>query len=257
MTYLRCGSASPLALLMPSGPTSGSGPLMALGRDPSTRGCLAGRRALSWRGRLSLVSPRCSLCLLVIPCVCHPHGEARLDCIRDGTGHGTVDGGDVLLLSLFLSLSIPSLVVGVGGGEGVGMGGLGGGVVGGDGCAGGRGEVYGRWGWGGGGGRRAAGGRRQGPVCFGGWVGWGGARGPRILLPPLILAYGGGAGVADVIRKLLCSETASGTQDLAEYLVAFHSLQFFSLSKLLKSVLEPVGASSRCALLPLVLSPVV
>lgn len=87
--------------------------------------------------------------------------------------------------------------------------------------------------------------------------GLGGARGPRILLPPLILGSGGGTGVADVIRKLLCTETASGTQDLAEYLLAFHSLQFFSLSKLLKSVLEAVGASSRGALLPLVLSPVV
>lgn len=41
MTYVRCGSACPFALLMPYRPTSGSGPLMALRRDPVARGGLA------------------------------------------------------------------------------------------------------------------------------------------------------------------------------------------------------------------------
>lgn len=41
MTYLRCGSACPFALLRSYRPTSGSGPLMALRRDPVARGGLA------------------------------------------------------------------------------------------------------------------------------------------------------------------------------------------------------------------------
>lgn len=66
-----------------------------------------------------------------------------------------------------------------------------------------------------------------------------------------------GSSLKNTIQKFLCKGTASGSQDSAKDAVAFQSLQFLSLSKLLKLVLGPVGTSPSCALLPLVPSPVV
>lgn len=61
-----------------------------------------------------------------------------------------------------------------------------------------------------------------------------------------------GSSLKNTIQKFLCKGTTSGSQDSAKDALAFQSLQFLSLPKLLKSVLGPAGTSPSCALLPLI-----
>lgn len=149
------------------------------------------------------------------------------------------------------------------------------------GVLGAEGRCAGRWGWacgagaGGGAGAGAAGPCVIPRVGRGGWrqpgtqgssfYPWspgyegdtGAAEGRSEEVPPFAnfvtpWRWQSGSSLKNTIQKFLCKGTTSGSQDSAKDALAFQSLQFLSLPKLLKSVLGPAGTSPSCALLPLI-----